>query len=124
MLVVFDTNVVVSALLSPYGRPAALFRRIGSGTLKPCCDERILAEYETVLRREKFGFSNEYVDVIMAFLRTHCLLVTPVSMQIEFVDESDKKFYEVAKFCNAILITGNRKHFPDDPIVKSVNEIE
>ena len=29
-------------------------------------------------------------------------------------DESDRKFYEVAKFCHAPLITGNIKHFPDE----------
>jgi hypothetical protein len=33
---------------------------------------------------------------------------------VPFVDESDKKFYEVAKCCNAMLITGNIRHFPAD----------
>ena len=37
-----------------------------------------------------------------------------------FVDEADKKFYEVAKFCGAVLVTGNLKHFPEDPLVMSV----
>ena len=40
----------------------------------------------------------------------------------EFIDESDKKFYEVAKFCEAKLITGNIKHFPEDEIVITVSE--
>ena len=29
-------------------------------------------------------------------------------------DETDKKFYEVAKFCRAVLITGNLQHYPLD----------
>lgn len=39
-----------------------------------------------------------------------------------FMDEADKKFYEVAKFCGAKLITGNTKHFPNDEIVLTVSE--
>ncbi len=39
-----------------------------------------------------------------------------------FMDEADKKFYEVAKFCGAQLITGNIKHFPNDKIVLTASE--
>ena len=31
-----------------------------------------------------------------------------------------KKFYEVAKFCGADLVTGNLKHYPADPRVMNV----
>ena len=37
-------------------------------------------------------------------------------------DEEDKKFYEVAKYCNAKLITGNSRHFPKDPLVVTVTD--
>lgn len=40
----------------------------------------------------------------------------------EFVDEADKKFYEVAKHCGATLITGNIKHFPSDEIIMTAND--
>lgn len=36
-----------------------------------------------------------------------------------FAAEADKKFYEAAKFCGAVLVTGNVKHFPEDPSVMS-----
>ncbi len=36
-----------------------------------------------------------------------------------FIDEADKKFYEVARYCNATLITGNLKHFPKAPNIMS-----
>lgn len=29
-------------------------------------------------------------------------------------DETDRKFYEVALFCNAILVTGNLAHYPEN----------
>ncbi len=50
-------------------------------------------------------------------------MITALPLDVPFADESDKKFYEVAKHCNAVLITGNKKHFPDDPIVKTVQEL-
>ena len=32
-------------------------------------------------------------------------------------DESDRVFYDVAKAAEAFLITGNKKHYPDEPFV-------
>lgn len=43
-------------------------------------------------------------------------------LNVDFSDEADKKFYEVAKFCGAKLITGNIKHFPKDNAVLTVSE--
>ncbi len=123
MLVVLDTNVVVSALLSPGGRPAYIFKQFLDGDYTLCCDERILREYEAVLSRPKFRFRAEAVAELMRYIRASCLNVQPVPFDVEFTDEADKKFYEVAKYCNAVLITGNRKHFPDDPLIKSVHEV-
>lgn len=123
MLVVLDTNIIVSALLSPRGKPAYVFNRFINGDFTLCADERIIAEYYAVLSRPKFKFNPQLIDRIISFIRTHALIVTPITLSAKFDDESDKKFYEVAKTCNAILITGNLKHFPVDPCVKSVNEI-
>jgi hypothetical protein len=32
-------------------------------------------------------------------------------------DESDRVFYDVAKTAGAYLITGNTKHFPQEPFI-------
>ena len=37
-------------------------------------------------------------------------------------DETDRKFYEVAKYCNAILVTGNLAHYPSDSIIMSPSD--
>ena len=123
MLVVFDTNILVSALLSPSGKPAQIFRRFLSGELQLCVDERILAEYETVLHRPKFRFEPNQVDVILQFIRAHSLNIAPPVSDIPFADPADKKFYEVAKHCHALLITGNIKHFPNESFIKTVQEL-
>ena len=46
----------------------------------------------------------------------------PEPLNIAFVDQDDKKFYEVAKFCDAWLITGNKRHFPVEPKIVSATE--
>ena len=40
--------------------------------------------------------------------------------RLVIIDESDKKFLEVARFCQAKLVTANLKHFPADPLVTNV----
>ncbi len=42
--------------------------------------------------------------------------------QTFFEDKADKKFFEVALTCEAILITGNSKHFPKSSLIQSPSE--
>ena len=123
MLVVLDTNILVSGLMSPNGKPARLLDRVMNGDDTLCVDDGILWEYRVVLFRPKFGFDPDAVESLLSYLRSHSLIVTPDASEVPFTDESDRKFYEVAKYCNATLVTGNLKHFPNDPIVKGVQEI-
>ena len=37
-------------------------------------------------------------------------------------DETDRKFYDLAKEVGAILITGNRKHYPDEEFIMTPSE--
>jgi hypothetical protein len=39
--------------------------------------------------------------------------------KIALPDESDRKFYDVAKATNSLLISGNLKHFPKEPLIMS-----
>ena len=41
---------------------------------------------------------------------------------VSFKDESDRKFYEVAKFYGVPLVTENVKHFPQDDNLMTVAE--
>ena len=117
MLVVLDTNILVSSLWSRNGAPARVVSMILTGQLIPCYDYRILTEYRQVLSRPRFNFSDGEIDSLLEWIETsgRSIVADPI------IDESDKKFYEVAKFCGAILITGNLKHFPNDPQVMNVS---
>lgn len=121
MLVVLDTNILVSSLWSRNGAPARVVSMILTGQLIPCYDYRILTEYRQVLSRPRFNFSDGEIDSLLEWIETSGRSIVADPINDPFIDESDKKFYEVAKFCGAILIIGNLKHFPNDPQVMNVS---
>ena len=121
MLVVLDTNILVSSLWSRNGAPARVVSMILTGQLIPCYDYRILTGYRQVLSRPRFNFSDGEIDSLLEWIETSGRSIVADPINDPFIDESDKKFYEVAKFCGAILITGNLKHFPNDPQVMNVS---
>lgn len=122
MLVVIDTNILVSALWSKSGAPARAVGLVLSGQLTPCYDHRIMLEYRQVLQRPKFRFRPAEINALLDWFKQNGRSVVPASLDITFVDEADRKFYEVAKYCGAVLITGNLKHFPSDDAVMSVSD--
>ena len=122
MLAVIDTNILVSALWSKNGAPARILSLIISGKLIPCYDYRILSEYKEVLIRPKFKFTRSEVNALLKWIADNGRSVIAEPLNVDFTDEADKKFYEVAKFCRVKLITGNTKHFPKDPAVLTVSE--
>ena len=122
MLVVIDTNILVSSLWSKSGAPAKVMSAVIGGRLVPCYDYRILCEYRDVLSRPKFNFLPNEINALLDFVKHTGRSVIAEPLDDKFTDEADKKFYEVAKYCGAILITGNIKHFPRDDSVMTAND--
>ncbi|MCD8344723.1 MAG: putative toxin-antitoxin system toxin component, PIN family [Oscillospiraceae bacterium] len=121
MFVVLDTNVLVSALWSQGSKPSAIVSATLAGRFKMCYDYRLLEEYRSVLSRPKFGFDKWQVDWLLEELTLSGISVIAKPLpNVKFTDESDRKFYEVAKFCNATLVTGNIKHCPEDKCISTV----
>ncbi len=121
MRIVLDTNVLVSALWSPDGKPARILGDVFSRRFIACYDYRIIEEYYAVLRRPKFGFEKWQIDGVMDAICKDGFSILPEPLtDVPFADESDRKFFEAAKFCRAPLITGNIKHYPDDRLVTAV----
>ena len=113
--------MIVSALWTPSGKAAYIVNQVIAGNLKLCHDYRILTEYREVLSRPKFKFSSWQINFLLeTFEKDGISVIADALTDVPFTDESDKKFYEVAKFCNAPLVTGNLKHYPQDNLVKSV----
>ncbi|MDR1807803.1 MAG: PIN domain-containing protein, partial [Propionibacteriaceae bacterium] len=100
-MAVLDTNIIVSALLRPQGRPSALLTLVVTGRVTPCYDGRILAEYADVLARPAFGFDAQVSGAIIHRIRTAGLAVIAPPLNVALPDEDDRPFVEVAEAANA-----------------------
>ena len=120
MRIVLDTNVLVSALMTPHGAPAAVVSNILAGRLALLFDERILDEYRAVLTRPRVAFDPGQVDTLLGALEGGGSGIGAAPLDIDWVDPDDAPFLEVAVTGQAdALVTGNLKHFPNNrvPIV-------
>lgn len=113
MKIVLDTNVLVSALLNPYGVPSVVWNLGLKRQITFLYEQKILIEYEQVLGRPKFKFTKEQIKDTVDFIKNNGehRITSPTHHTLP--DESDRIFLEMALEvdCQA-LITGNKKHFP------------
>ena len=110
--VVYDTNVVVSAVLKARSVPAFVVALSLSGQIRPCLSPIIFNEYETVLKRPKFGFDILTVDAFLRDLRMTAIVVSPIHQVHMAPHEPDNRFLECAQAAQAqYLVTGNKRHF-------------
>ena len=119
-LVVYDTNIFVSYLfpLKKVTAVRTVVDRMFDGYTIPVFSDEIMAEYERVLHYDKFGFSDDSIRGLLDVIFDTGRYVIPTATRVLFRDESDKCFYDAAITAHADwLITGNRKHFPDDSFI-------
>lgn len=113
ILVVIDTNVLVSALLQPEGLPASVLMLALSGLVQPCVSKAVLAEYEDVIRRPRFKLEAETIEGTLQAIRKVAQHVTPATRVDACCDPDDNMFLECAEAAHAdYLVTGNLRHFP------------
>lgn len=114
MRVVLDTNVLVSALLTPHGRCAQVLDLVIEGIIVPCVDDRITSEYHDVLARAELGFDAADRTLVLEAIRTIAEPFVALPLPAGSPDPDDLPFIEVAHAASALLVTGNLKHFPPD----------
>jgi len=121
--VVIDTNVLVSALLTPKGTSAKAVGLVSAGILILCYNAQIMSEYQTVLYRPKFHYDETTVLQLLTLIQDVGVQIDAKSSTIDLPDESDRKFYDAAKTANAYLATGNIKHFPKEDWILTPAEL-
>ena len=120
--VVLDTNVIVSALLSPSGNPAKIYKMFLTGFLTLIYSADILDEYQDVLNRPHLKIPKDDVDIIFTAIKKYGGKVEPSPGTDIMVDESDRIFYDTAKIAKAYLITGNTRHYPQESFILNPKE--
>lgn len=114
MLVVLDTNVLVSGLIKRNSKPGKIFDAIIHSKIQLIIDQRIFQEYQDVLYRPKFNFLKKQIDPVLRFIAfsSEWIECDPIDFShFEVIDNGDLPFAELAIKKNTILITGNTKHF-------------
>lgn len=112
MKVVLDTNVIVSGVLTVHGVCAQILDMLTEGVFGICVDDRVLAEYDSVLRRPRLHPISVDVAEVMGWIRSVAEPVGAVPLPAELPDPEDVPFLEVAASTGAILVTGNTRHYP------------
>ena len=111
---VFDTNVVVSGMLSPHGPPGIIVDRLRSGALRAVLDDRIFDEYREVLLRPRLRLPKAEVRIVLDAIRTHAHYVDiPADLDTTgYSDPDDALFLACARVAGVCFVTGNLRHYP------------
>ncbi len=122
-----DTNVLVSALLNAESIPGKVVQEALAGNIIPLYNDEILREYNEVLRRIKFRFKREIIELTVDAIIKRGFAVDAGPIEDVLPDPKDVVFYAVTleqkKQDDAYLVTGNIKHFPKVNFVVTPREM-
>ena len=121
--VVIDTNVIISSVLSPAGNPAKVIDKIlKNDDFEFYYSVEIHNEYRKVLSRPRLNIFKEAQTAILEGIKQTGMLISPKKSRVPLPDESDRVFYDTAKEAGAFLVTGNKKHFPNEDFILTPTE--
>ena len=115
MRVVLDTNVLISALLSPRGTPAEIVRRWEAGEFEVAASPALVAELKRVLTYERvqqrLRFSSDSVAAFIERFRATTVMVRPEA-RIEVIadDPDDNRVLECAVSSGSRYIVSGDSH--------------
>lgn len=111
--IVLDTNVVVSALLSPRGLPRTVLTIATTRPARLYLSSLILAEYKDVLSRPELRIRAGLRNQFLQLLRNRANFTMPAVRRDVTADPDDNIFIDCADAARAdYLVTGNLRHFP------------
>jgi uncharacterized protein len=98
-------------MLSSEGPPGVVLSLALRGLIMPVFNRAILAEYERVLRRPRFGFVDAEVRMTLDAIEGIGVETQEGSWPEPLPDTEDGKFLVAASTADATLITGNLRDF-------------
>lgn len=113
--VVIDTNIIVSALLSPTGKASIFMADVFDEKYEVIITESIFREYEDVLKRPKFQIDDDIISFVLNWFLENSIFVEVDESDYpkdEMPDAKDAPFYVAARCTGSMLVTNNIKHYP------------
>ncbi len=123
---VIDTNVLVAAAKShkPDSSASRILSLVFSGIIQPLICEEILEEYEGVLTLPVLAIPQEASAVILSKFKEDGINPGRTPSLEEHPDPADRVFYEISLSVeDAYMVTNNKKHFPQKPMVVTPTEM-
>jgi putative PIN family toxin of toxin-antitoxin system len=111
--VVLDTNIIVSAHLSPDGLERYVLDLALNRRIQIFYSDAVFAEYEEVLNRPKFHIAIAKLTESLRQIRAAGKRVVPKMRVRKAIDPDDDIFLDCAEQARSqYLVTGNKRHFP------------
>ncbi|MCJ7432105.1 MAG: putative toxin-antitoxin system toxin component, PIN family, partial [Anaerolineales bacterium] len=113
LLIVLDTNVLVSGMLNVKGSPGKVLDLILGNQIQVVYDNRILGEYEEVLTRPELRLDQNKVIGVVDHIELSGIIIEPNDLPKDgYTDLDDIMFAEVFITSNAdALVTSNLRHY-------------
>lgn len=108
--VVFDTNIVLSAMLFRSGRLAWLREHWHSDDVIPLASNATVAEFRRILAYAKFGLHDLYQLEALAYYVSACTMLDPSELcPVICRDAKDQAFLDLAQSGRAdVLVSGDK----------------
>jgi len=115
MIVILDTNVIISALLSTKGPPSKIIDKWETDEFDIAISKPLLDELERALGYEKvkkyFKDSQEIIKALLKRIKTVGILVNPeIELNVIEDDPDDNQILECALAANASYIISGDEH--------------
>ena len=123
---VFDTNVLVSAMITHNSDSATVkvLEQVVKGRIIPLFNDEILLEYQEVLHRDKFNLREDDILNMLDLIIDNGCWAGRRTTDFPYPDADDIVFFEVSMSKEGtFLVTGNTKHFPKVPTVVTPAEM-
>ena len=123
---VIDTNVLVAAAKThkPNSSTSRILSLVFEGIIQPLVCEEILEEYEQILNLPALSIPSDISSAIISKFRLDGINPGRTPSPEEHPDPTDQIFYEICLSVeDAYMVTNNKKHFPQKPIVVTPSEM-
>src|SRR5947199_10725296 len=113
LLLVIDTNVVISAALKPDGLQRTVLLLAITTPARLYVSDAIVSEYREVLALPELKIRKGLRQQLLDLIKNEAQIVKAARSLRVATDPADDKFLECADAARAdYLVTGNQRHFP------------